>query len=400
MKTGIIGGTFDPIHNAHLMIAKRAHEEFNLNRILFMPSPNPPHKNENEITPIFHRIRMIELAIEGYPYFEFSDYELNRKGKVYSAETLTSYKKEFPEEELYFIIGSDSLYTIDSWYHPETIFQKAHILAARRDDASGSSLKDKVENLRNNYNADISILSVNASDISSTKIRRSLLEADLSKVVPQKVAEYIKNNSLYIREKGSDRMTNAEIIEDLKKSQNLHRFNHTIGVAETAKKMAESLGENPNKAYLAGLLHDSAKCVSDHEKIQICKENNINISYSEQCNPFLLHAKVGAYFTKYKYKISDIDIINSVRYHTTGRANMSLLEKIIFTADYIEPGRDKQPNLDILRQTAYTDIDYTVFLILKDTLDYLSNKGMENIDEYTKKAYIYYKNIVENRYKK
>lgn len=391
MRTGIIGGTFDPIHNAHIMIALKAYEEFHLDRVLFMPSPNPPHKDEKEITPIYHRVNMIRLAIEEYPYFEFSDYELTRKGTVYSADTLTDYKQKHPEEELFFIIGSDSLFTIDSWYHPEIIFEKAHILAAKRNDASSSSMKEKIIDLRKKYDINISVLTVDASDISSTKIRQNVSEENLSEYLPVNVMDYIKKNSLYQKDGGSSRMTNAEIIEDLKKTQDEARFLHTMGVAQTAKRMAESLGENPNKAYLAGLLHDCAKCVSDEDKIKICKENNIEISYSEKCNPFLLHAKVGAYFTQHKYHITDSDIINAVRYHTTGRKNMSLLEKIIFTADYIEPGRKKQPNLKILRQMAYKDIDKTVLLILRDTLNYLLEQGQENIDEYTKEAYIYYK---------
>lgn len=399
MKTGIIGGTFDPIHNAHLMIANKAYSEFHLDRVLFMPSPNPPHKNEDEITPISMRINMIKLAIEDYPYFEFSDYELNRTGKVYSADTLTAYKKENPDEELYFIIGSDSLYTIDSWYHPEIIFKTSHILAAKRDDASGSSLEQKVDFLKKNYNADISILHVNASDISSTKIRQSISQKDVSESIPQKVIDYIKANTLYKDYQSVCRMTNAEIIEDLKKSQNPHRFAHTLGVADTAKQMAEVLGENPNNAYLAGLLHDNAKCFTDEEQIQICKKNNIEISCSEQQSPYLLHAKTGAFFAETKYGITNKNIISAIKYHTTGRKNMSLLEKIIFTADYIEPGRNKQPNLDILRETAYTDIDATVYLILKDTLEYLRNKSRDSIDEQTYEAYMYYKNVIENRNK-
>lgn len=397
MKTGILGGTFDPVHNAHLMIAQKAYEEFALDKVLFMPSPCPPHKNETEITSTRHRVKMVQLAIEDYDYFEFSDFELAENGNVYSADTLCLYQKEHPDEELYFIIGSDSLYTIDSWYHPEIIFQTAHILVAKRDDNSGEALEEKIKFLKKNYDAKISQIIVKASDISSTKIRQTGNHMDLSGYVPEKVGNYIKENSLYTDYKGSKRMTNAEIIADLKKTQNRHRFEHTMGVAKTAKKMAEVLGENPNKAYLAGLLHDCAKCISDEEKIKICKENSIEISASEKCNPFLLHAKAGAYFTQYKYHITDTDIINAVRYHTTGRPDMSLLEKIIFTADYIEPGRNKQPNLEELRKSAYLDIDFTVYMILRDTLNYLETKGQENIDGYTKDAFLFYKKLIDKR---
>lgn len=397
MKTGILGGTFDPVHNAHIMIAKKAYEEFGLDKVLFMPTPNPPHKNEDEITPIEHRINMLKLAIEDYEFFEFSDFELNRSGNVYSADTLTLYKEKYPDEELYFIIGSDSLYTIESWYHPEVIFKNAHILAAKRADSSGDSLKNKIAFLKDNYSAKISEIVVEASGISSTMIRQSAENINLAEYLPLKVCNYIKENNVYKHCKGSKRMTNADIINDLQNVLNSHRFNHTMGVADTAKKMAEALGENPNKAYLAGLLHDCAKCISDTEKIKICKDSFIEISAAEKCNPSLLHAKVGAYFTEHKYNITDDDIINSVKYHTTGRPEMSLLEKIIFTADYIEPGRDKQPNLDTLRKTAYYDIDLTVYNILKDTLDYIKDKNRDKIDINTNDAFNYYKNLIDGR---
>lgn len=396
-KTGIIGGTFDPVHKAHLKIADAAYKEVGLDRVLFMPSPNPPHKNEDELTDINHRVNMLKLALEPYEYFEFSDFEFNRvnQGTVYSADTLTEYKNTYPEEELYFIIGSDSLYSIESWYHPEIIFQKATIVVAKRKDASADKLMSKIIWLKENYNINIIELDVNASDISSTKIRQ--LTAETKDDIPESVWQYIVKNNLYREHKGSKRWTIAEIIAELKTVLKPERFKHTLDVAETAKKMAESLGENPNKAYLAGLLHDCTKYMTFQENVDICSENSITVSKSEMDNPQLLHAKTGAVIAKSKYHITDSYILEAIKYHTTGRPEMSLLEKIIFTADYIEPGRNKQPRLDILRQLAYTDIDKTVYLILEDTLNYLREKGYENIDEFTSKSYEYYKNLINNR---
>ena len=197
-------------------------------------------------------------------------------------------------------------------------------------------------------------------------------------------------------------MTNAEIIADLKIKLNEHRFQHTINVANTAKKMAEALGENPNKAYLAGLLHDCAKCNSDEENVKLCQNANVEITDIEYKNQYLLHAKAGAVVAHDKYHVNDEDILNSIKYHTTGRPDMSLLEKIIFTADYIEPSRDVQPNLKLLRDIAYKDIDKTMYIILRDTLDYLKNKAKEqknediyqNIDSHMIEAFNYYSKFV------
>lgn len=391
MRIGILGGTFDPIHNAHLMIAEKAISEFNLNKVLIMPSPNPPHKSVDGITSIEDRINMIKLAIEGNQQLEFSDFELNRKGYVYSADTLRMYKELHPDDELYFIIGSDSLFTIDSWYHPEIIFANAGILVSRRDDASQDSFIDKINYLKSHFQIDISEIIVNVSGISSSKIRMLSDYSKLSKYVPGKVAEYIDINNLY-NEKKKSKMTNAEIIEDLKIELDSNRLEHTLGVADTAKKMAEALGENPNKAYLAGLLHDCAKCIPDDKKIDICRKNKLPISQCEEDNPYLLHGKVGAYVSKNKYHVTDEDILNAITYHTTGRPDMSLLEKIVFTADYIEPGRTKQPNLGMLRDIAYKDIDRTVLMILKDTLEHLQKKCCNNIDTNTVEAFEFYSN--------
>lgn len=178
----------------------------------------------------------------------------------------------------------------------------------------------------------------------------------------------------------------------LKKKLTKERYRHTVGVAYTAVSMA--MRYNPNqensefleKAYIAGMLHDCAKCMEHEKKIQLCKENNIPCTSFELEHPYLLHAKVGAYIAQTKFDIKDEDILNAITWHTTGRPGMSLLEKIIFIADYIEPGRRPIPGINEVRQTAFTDIDEAMKLILKHTLDYLKNSG-SSIDEMTQKTY-------------
>lgn len=216
--------------------------------------------------------------------------------------------------------------------------------------------------------------------------------------IPSEVFSYIVKHNLYSDIAKSRRMNPDEILSDLKNILDEYRYHHTVGVADTAKAMAQVFGENPNKAYLAGILHDCAKCMPDEEKIRLCKEYNVKISQTEQSNPFLLHAKVGAIVAEKKYGITDKEVLSSIKYHTTGKPEMTLLEKIVFTADYIEPSRCHAKNLDYLRKIAYTDIDLTVYMILKDTLNYLYTKnGDDNIDRNTIEALKYYKNLMENR---
>lgn len=176
----------------------------------------------------------------------------------------------------------------------------------------------------------------------------------------------------------------------MEKAQDSRRFEHTLGVEFTSAALAMRYGASVIKAQTAGLLHDCAKCLTDKERVSICKKNNIPMSELERSNPFLLHAKVGAWLAKKRYGISDQDILNAIQNHTTGRPGMSLLEKIVFIADYMEPGRNHAPNLDEIRRLAFDDLDRTMLKILNDTLEYLDSKNGD-VDPMTRKTLEYYK---------
>ena len=181
-----------------------------------------------------------------------------------------------------------------------------------------------------------------------------------------------------------------KIRKQLAKVLDSKRYEHTQGVAYTSAALAMRYGEDIQKAELAGLLHDCAKCLDNEKKIHICKKHNITISEAEFNNPFLLHAKVGGYLAKTKYKIDDEDIINAVLYHTTGRPGMSLLEKIVYIADYIEPGREHVSNLDEVRNLCFRDLDEALLQILEDILVHLKESKKE-IDPMTQMTYEFYK---------
>lgn len=180
-----------------------------------------------------------------------------------------------------------------------------------------------------------------------------------------------------------------KIRKKVEKAQDKSRFEHTLGVAYTAAMLARIYGLNEEDALIAGYLHDCAKCLSHDEKLKICKKNDIEVTPLEKRNPFLLHSKVGSFLAHTEYGIDDSDILNAITYHTTGRPEMSLLEKIVFISDYIEPGRESAPNLLEIRKTVFTDLDSALIMVLKDTLNYLSASGKE-IDEMTQKTYDYY----------
>lgn len=176
----------------------------------------------------------------------------------------------------------------------------------------------------------------------------------------------------------------------LQKKLDSDRYEHTIGVAYTAASLAMRYKYDINKALIAGLLHDNAKCIPYEKKLQMCDKYNIHLSDVERENPALLHAKLGAFMAMHKYKINDKEIISAILYHTTGRPDMLLLEKIIYVADYIEPMRYKARRLDEIRELAFKDIDAALLTILEDTLEYLKSIN-GNIDPLTQKTYKFYK---------
>jgi nicotinate-nucleotide adenylyltransferase len=182
----------------------------------------------------------------------------------------------------------------------------------------------------------------------------------------------------------------------LKKYMDEMRFHHTLGVMYTAASLAMRYGADMEKAQVAGLLHDCAKCIPNDKKLKICSHNNIPVSEIERKSPFLLHARLGAYIAREKYHITDPEILSAIEYHTTGRAGMTLLEEIIFMADYIEPMRTKAANLPQIRAMAFEDLDRAVYLTMRDTLDYLREEK-SCLDNQTVIAYNYYKNLIETK---
>lgn len=184
-----------------------------------------------------------------------------------------------------------------------------------------------------------------------------------------------------------------QVMKDMKESLPAKRYKHTLGVAYTAASMAMCHNVDVDDAFLAGLLHDSAKYFSDEKMIEVCEQHGLPISDVERRNPYLLHGKAGANIAKEKYNIEKDDILNAVTYHTTGRPNMSMLEQIIFVADYIEPGRKKIDGLEVVRHLAFHDLEGCVRTILQQTIDYLSSQEGKEIDGTTLETYSYYTNI-------
>lgn len=198
-KIGIMGGTFDPIHNGHLMLGKQAYNEYGLDEVWYMPSGHPPHKKYHHVTEPALRLAMTELAMKGQGGFVCSDFEIRRNGNTYTAQTLKLLREAYPEHAFYFIIGADSLYEIESWYEPDQVLSQAVILAARREyEEASRSMDHQIDYLSAKYGADIHVLHCKEMDISSAELRQMVAKGQsIADFVPQEVMTYISAHGLY-----------------------------------------------------------------------------------------------------------------------------------------------------------------------------------------------------------
>lgn len=188
----------------------------------------------------------------------------------------------------------------------------------------------------------------------------------------------------------------SKMMKQLQKDLDAKRYEHTLGVAYTAASLAMRYGVSVNKAFIAGLLHDCAKCYDDDKKLALCKKYSVKLSSYEKENTSLIHAKLGAAIAKEKYDIDDEEILEAIRWHTTGKEDMNLIEKIVFSADYIEPGRKMILGLEEIRATIFMDLDKAIYLILLNTIKHLEGKK-QPIDDGSLRAYTFYKDLYESR---
>ncbi|MBO4420623.1 MAG: nicotinate-nucleotide adenylyltransferase [Lachnospiraceae bacterium] len=412
-KIGIMGGTFNPIHLSHIMIAGRALEYLKLDKILFMPSKLPAHKDNDELVSEKDRNAMVKMAIKDYPGFEFSDYEMKRDGYTYTADTIEHLTHENPDVRYYFILGGDSLAQFEKWHRPEYILEHCALVCAPRiSDAVGlkgnneefikiaKHLVEKFTRKRDNgsvFVPEIHFIPGPLVSISSSDVRNHIkCGMSITGMVPAGVDGYIAENGLY-----TDAFFES-IKQDLQKTLTPKRYKHVINVAETAFKLALSYGVDPVKAYMAGLLHDCAKFYSDEEILKEAEKYGIVPEPAELATPCnLLHSKVGSFIAAEKYCIEERDILDAIYYHTTGRPGMSILEEIIYAADILEPGRDMAytPSLDILRSEASYDLDMVVYQLLENVVPYLKEKCKDSICTMTLDTYEYYKKLISDRNK-
>lgn len=387
-KIGIYGGTFDPIHNGHIYLAKAAKNQLSLDEVWWIVSGNPPHKDD-AVTSRVMRYEMCESALAGEPDMVLKDFEMSRSTECYSYELLEWLHGRFPQHRFFFIMGEDSLDLFPTWVHPERIAAVAALAAAvRKESPRTESMEQIAAQIRERFHTEVYLLQTENVPISSTHLREMARNGEsISDFVPTVAGEYINCHGLYQKPDIPDL---SDIRADLHRRLKPSRYRHTIGVMETAANLAMRYCLPVEKLRLAGLLHDCAKCYDNEELLKRCKKYSLKVSKAEQWSPHLLHAKVGAYLAKHRYGVSDSDILSAIRCHTTGKPKMNLTEQILFVADYIEPNRDRARRLAEIRQLAYRDLDVCTLMILEDTIAYLKEQG-QPMDEATVETYRYYR---------
>ena len=390
IKTGILGGTFNPPHRGHLNMALSA-LRLPLDEVWVIPDGTPPHKDLKGNALTLDRLNMLHILFDGIEKISIKTIETDKLIKNYTYLTMEYLVRTYPERKFYYIIGEDSFDTFSDWVHPERISKCCDFVVFPREDKSTfNDLSSKCSEMGEKFDCIFYPMDQEKIDISSTMIRDALKNDGKSYLLDPRELDYIRDHNLY-REENTYTMAKFENIKsDLKKRLKPSRYEHTLGVAYTASCLAMRYSYPMEKAFLAGLLHDCAKNMSANDLLETCRKNDIRVTNAEREMPYLLHSKVGAYLAENRYNINDKDILHAIEVHTTGCPGMNLLDKIIFTSDYIEPNRNKADNLPEIRNTAFTELDKSVIFILRDTIAYLRNSGRK-MDEMTEKTYNYYK---------
>ncbi len=356
MKIGIYGGTFNPIHCSHLETAKNVTEELCLDRLYLMIAADPPHKEVAGHVSARKRLKMAEMATRQEDRIIPSDMEIRRGGKSYTALTLQDFQRFNPGAELFLVVGSDMLKDLPNWFHVEEVLRLATVVSVPRigfeqDDESHA------ERLRKEYHARVIRLRKQVRGISSTEIRERLFAGrPVSGLVAPEVEKYIYESGIYFPD--SIRQMQRKCRESL----NPRRYVHVASVMRRAAELAEKYDVDREKARIAALLHDCAKCMD--------KQTLFRLSGEEQFNPNVLHAFAGAIIAEKVYGVTDPDVLEAIRLHCTGDENMSRLSMLIYLADMTEQNRSF-PAVSEIRAACDISLEKGMLTALRYTMGYL-----------------------------
>lgn len=372
-RIALFGGTFDPIHNGHIELANEFVRRLSLDRVVIMPTFVPPHKIKPTLSPAVDRLEMCRLACQPYPQLTVSDMEINRRGASFTVDTLRVLHTQYPDAALYLLVGADMFLTLATWKDFAEIARLAVLCTAPRDEVTLSQLNSYAA-LLTAQGAQCVIEEMPLLPYSSTAVREALQRgASAENLVPPSVAAYIQQHRLYT-EQAEYRNADEQYTDIIKGRLTPRRFAHSLAVAAQAEHLATIHGGDVAKAKTAGLLHDILKDTDGDSQLQICKDFGILLDIVTQSTPKLWHACAGAVFIEQILGVTDRDILNAVRYHTTGRAGMSLLEMLVYMADFTSADRDF-PDVGYLRELADRDLNAAMAYALAYTIEDLQKQN-------------------------
>ena len=369
MSVLIYGGSFNPPHLGHAAALRSASEAIRPDHILVIPAGMPPHKVMDSRSPDADaRLHLAELAFGEIPGAEVSDIELKRMGKSYTVDTLQEISYRFEDEDLYFLVGTDMLMSMEQWYQFDQILSTCTLVALPRDDGDFPGMEKAAQMLRHTYGARVTVIRKNPLPMSSTELRAELQ----SRQGREKLADAVY--AQIIRRRYYDaRPELAWLREKAYAMLKPGRIAHVAGCEQEAAKLAGHWGEDVSLAAEAAILHDITKKLTPTEQLELCEKYGMVPDDYERAEPGVLHARTGALTARDLFGVSDA-VFGAIEWHTTGRADMTVLEKIIYLADFTEPTRSF-PGVDKIRTLQYKDLDLAMREALLMSMEEVRSRG-------------------------
>lgn len=373
-RIGIYGGSFDPPHIGHMAAARQAMMALGLDRLLMIPAAQAPHKQGSHAEG-FHRLQMLRLAAEQLPGAEVCDLELQRRGPSYSVDTVAAVAAQYPDAEIFLLMGSDMFLSFHTWFCPEKILEQAGLAVFYRGDRDE---RTKVEARRAEMTAAghrVALVKNPVVEISSTQVRRLLAFRAADEFLPAGVGDYIRENGLYDGAADWKNLPMERLEQVVTALLNPNRVAHVLGCRDAAVALARRWGVEETDAARAGLLHDITKALDGPLQLTLCGSYGKVLDDFSRRYPKTLHALTGSLVAERIFG-ENRAVVDAIECHTTGKAAMNMLEKIIYVADYMEPNRDF-PGVDKLRRLAFSDMDEALRCGLNMTLEHLARQGAE-----------------------
>ena len=372
-RIGIYGGTYNPPHIGHLRAAEYAIEALALDRLLLIPTGVSPHKEMAAGASASDRLELLRLSAKGIERAEVSDIEIRREGRSYTVDTLRTIKAEHPDSQLYLLMGTDMFTSFLTWREPEEIMKLATLAVFCRGEKGERARIEDQKSALDALGARVELVENPVTAISSTDLRRMLVFGCADPFLMPGVDDYIRANGLYGTGKDRKNLSMEELETEVVSLLNPNRVAHVLGCRDCAIELARLYGENEVDAARAGLLHDITKAIDGPLQLTLCAEYGMILDTFSRSFPKTLHALTGSLVAKRIFGENE-NVVSAICHHTTGRADMTLLEKIIYIADYVERNRDF-PGVEEMRRLAYTDLDAAVLMGLESAVAHVKRQG-------------------------